>query len=120
MTTFTAVPGAARPGAISPGEPPRAVPSGPAVIFRCGTPHAQWMTGIPGLSAAVPALPVIPAPAIPLISVFPDPVPSGATALIYINAADPNASSMTFSLTSDYGPAPQPTADISIWTWVAP
>ena len=51
---------------------------------------------IPGLSAAVPALPVIPPPAIPLISVFPDPVPSGATALIYINAADPNASSMTF------------------------
>ena len=59
-------------------------------------------------------------PQIPLITVFPNPIPHGATATIYINAIDPNNADMVYSLTADSGPAPQPTADPSIWTWVAP
>lgn len=60
-----------------------------------------------------------PPPQIESITVFPDPVPHGATATIYISATQ-SGSSMEFALAADSGPAPQPTADPSIWTWTAP
>ena len=60
------------------------------------------------------------APQVVSITVFPDPVPSGATAIIHINAQSPAISAMTFGLTASTGPSPQPTADPSVWTWTAP
>jgi len=62
--------------------------------------------------------PIGPAPQVVAITVFPDPVPSGATATIHINAQ--SAGVMAFTLAASTGPAPQPTADPSVWTWTAP
>jgi hypothetical protein len=74
-----------------------------------------------GLRSVSPVLsvfidPALAAPPTSSISVFPNPIPTNGSALVRINAIDPNAYSMTFSLSVDTGTL-IPTTDPSLWIY---
>jgi hypothetical protein len=74
-----------------------------------------------GLRSVSPVLhvvidPSLAAPPIASISVYPTPIPTNGSAWVRINSIDPNAFSMTYSLTVDSGTL-TPTNDPSLWIY---